>query len=270
MLKESQLRSYSNLLYEKTGINISDSKRETFEIKLQKLMRRNNISSYDDYFKIITDDANTSHLQEFINTITTNTTEFFRENSHFEYIRRNIEKILEEVPRINRNGEMRIWCTASSSGQEPVTIAMVLRECLDEKIKIKILATDISSKVLKKAMNGVYTHSECAGIPKYYLTKYFSKNAEGYKLNESISKLISYRYFNLMNEFNFQNKFDMVFCRNVMIYFDNKVQETLINKIYDNLISGGMLFIGHSESLVNKKHSFRFIGPSIYRRPGER
>jgi len=266
MLKESQLKSYSSLLYKKTGINISDSKKETFEIKLQKLMRRNNIENYDEYFRIISNDNNKEHIQEFINTITTNTTEFFREIAHFDYIRNNIEKMLANIPRIEKNKEIRVWCAASSSGQEPVTMAMVLRECLDAKINIKLLATDISSKVLKKAMTGKYTLSECESIPKYYLSKYFQKEEEGYKLKKDILNLISYRHFNLMSSFRFQNRFDLVLCRNVMIYFDNKVQETLINKIYDHLTNGGIFFIGHSESLVNKKHSFKFVGPSIYKK----
>jgi chemotaxis protein methyltransferase CheR len=267
MLKESQLKSYSNLLYKKTGISISDSKKETFEIKIQKLMRRNNISSYDEYFSIISNEENKDSIQEFINTITTNTTQFFREIAHFEYIEKNIGKILADIPRIQRNREIRVWCAASSTGQEPVTAALVLRQCLGEDINIKILATDISSNVLKKAMKGFYSTSECEGIPKHFLQRYFLKANEGYQLKSDILKLISYRYFNLINNFSFKNNFDIVLCRNVMIYFNNSVQETLINKIYDNLVSGGLLFIGHSESLVNKKHSFKFIGPSIYKKP---
>ena len=267
MLRESQLKSYSNLLYKKTGISISESKKETFEIKIQKLMRRNNISNYDEYFEIISNEENKESIQEFINTITTNTTEFFREVAHFDYIEKNIEKILADIPRIKNNREIRVWCAASSSGQEPVTAALVLRQALSEDINIKILATDISSNVLKKAMKGYYAPSECAGIPKHFLSKYFLKTQEGYQLKGEILKLISYRYFNLIDNFNFKNSFDIVLCRNVMIYFNNSVQETLINKIYDNLVNGGLLFIGHSESLVNKKHSFKFVGPSIYRKP---
>ena len=266
MIKDSQLKSYSSFLYQKTGISISESKKEMFQMKIQKLMRRNNISSYDEYFSIITNEKNKVQLEEFINTITTNTTEFFREKAHFEYLKNNIGKILSEIPRIEKNGEIRVWCAASSSGQEPATLAMVLREILDSRIKIKLLATDISSKVLKKAMRGHYTLAEVDGIPKGYLMKYFTKDADGYQLKESVLSCISYRYFNLMNDFKFQNGFDIVFCRNVMIYFNNQVQETLVNKIYDNLTDRGMMFIGHSESLVNKKHSFKFVGPSIYKR----
>jgi chemotaxis protein methyltransferase CheR len=264
MIKDSQLRAYSNLVFKKTGISISDSKKEMFHMKIQKLMRNNQIANYDEYFDIISNDNNKEKIQEFINTVTTNTTEFFREKAHFDYIKNNIDKILVNIPRIKRNREIRMWCAASSSGQEPATMAMVLRECLGEDIKIKLLATDISSKVLKKAMKGRYTFAECDGMPKYFLTKYFHRMSDGYQLKDSILGSISYRYFNLMNEFNFKNRFDIVFLRNVMIYFDNKVQETLINKIYANLVNKGMLFIGHSESLVNKKHSYKFVGPSIY------
>lgn len=266
MIKDSQLRAYISLLFKKTGISISDSKKQMFNMKIEKLMRLNDISSYDEYFKIISDDRNSEKIQEFINIVTTNTTEFFREKAHFDYLVKNIDQIINEVSRIKKNREVRVWCAASSSGQEPVTLVMILKESLGEKINIKLLATDISSKVLKKAMKGYYTLAECDGIPKYYLTKYFIRQNDGYQVKDSILKCISYRYFNLMNDFRFKNSFDFIFCRNVMIYFDNKVQEVLVNKFYDNLVMQGLLFIGHSESLVNKVHSFKFHGPSIYKK----
>lgn len=266
MFKEKHFRSYSELLYQKTGISISESKKEMFHIKIQKLMRRNNIESYDDYFKIISNSNNSKQIQDFINTITTNTTEFFREKGHFDFLTDNIDSILKKIPRIERNKEIRVWCAASSSGQEPITLAITLKECLASNIKIKILATDISSKVLTKAMKGVYSESECEGIAKYYLIKYFDKVPGGYKAKDSILNIINYRYFNLMQSFNFNHYFDLIFCRNVMIYFNTQVQETLINKFYQNLIPEGLLFIGHSESLINKKHSYKYVGPSIYKR----
>ncbi len=264
MIKDSQLKAYSNLVFKKTGISISEGKKEMFHMKIQKLMRLNKITNYDEYYDIVSNENNKEKIQEFINIVTTNTTEFFREKAHFDYIKNNIDKILEDIPRIKQNREIRMWCAASSSGQEPATMAMVLRECLGDKYKIRLLATDISSKVLKKAMKGKYTFSECDGMPKYYLTKYFTRVADGYQLNPEILNTISYRYFNLMNDFNFKNKFDIVFLRNVMIYFDNKVQEQLVNKIHTYLVNKGLFFIGHSESLVNKRHSYTFIGPSIY------
>ncbi|MCK5129107.1 MAG: protein-glutamate O-methyltransferase CheR [Clostridiales bacterium] len=266
MFKERHFKSYSGLLYDKTGISISPSKREMFHMKIQKLMRRHSVECYDEYFDLITNINDTKHVQDFINTITTNTTEFFRENAHFEYLKDNIEEFLKSNPRIMQNNEIRLWCAASSSGQEPATIAMVLKECLDPRISIKILATDISSKVLKIAMKGSYTDGECEGISKYYLMKYFKKTHNGYQLKHTILKSISYRYFNLMQDFNFKSNFDIIFCRNVMIYFDRDVQETLINKFYENIVNEGLLFIGHSESLINKMHSYKYLGPSIYKK----
>lgn len=266
MIKDSQFKAYIDLIFKKTGISISNSKKEMFHMKIQKLMRLNNITDYDEYFKIVSNDNNKEKIQEFINVVTTNTTEFFRENAHFEYLKKNMTQIISELPRIKANREVRVWCAASSSGQEPITLAIVLKECLGEDINVKILATDISSKVLKKAMQGQYTLAECEGMPDKYLKKYFTRNAVGYQAKSTLLSCISYRYFNLMNEFKFKYRFDIIFCRNVMIYFDNKVQETLINKFYRNLVNRGLLFIGHSESLVNKKHSFKFFGPSIYKK----
>lgn len=264
--KESQFNQFKDLIYQRAGLSISESKREMFKTKIDKLMRRHSIPSYDEYYRIVVDNTNVDMVQDFINTLTTNTTEFFREKAHFEYIKNNIENIMQDAPRIKTNREIRVWCAASSSGQEPVTITMTLKECLPDNYKIKLLATDISSKVLNKAMKGLYNDNDCDGIPKYYLTKYFSKLGNSYQVKPEILNSISYRYFNLMQEFNFKNYFDIIFCRNVMIYFDNDVQETLVNKFYRYLIPNGLLFIGHSESLINKRHRYRYVAPSLYKK----
>lgn len=233
-------------------------------MKIQKLMNRNNIDSYDEYYKIVSNDDNTVEIEDFVNTLTTNTTEFFRENGHFIFLKKQVENIMTLIPRISKNSEIRIWCAASSTGQEPITLAIVLRDCLPKNIRIKILATDINSKVLKKAMQGDYSLAECDGLSKIHLLNHFTKTDDGYKAKPELLKLISYRYFNLMYEFNFKNGFDIIFCRNVMIYFNNSVQEELVNKFHDVLVPNGYLFIGHSESLINKKHTYRYVGPSIY------
>ena len=179
MLKESQLKSYSNFLYKKTGINISEAKKETFEIKIQKLMRRNNISSYDEYFKIISNEGNKSHIQEFINTITTNTTEFFREVAHFEYIEKNIEKILADIPRIEKKREIRVWCAASSSGQEPVTAAMVLRKCSERKYRYQDTGHGYKQQCLKKGNERPLPGIRMCRHTKTLLKQIFFKNPRG-------------------------------------------------------------------------------------------
>lgn len=264
VFKNSQFQSYKDFLYKKTGISVSQAKKHMFNTKIQRLMNNNDMSSYDDYYKMISNAANTNKMQEFIDTVTTNTTEFFRENAHFEFLSKNMDSIMQNIPRIQGNKEIRVWSAACSSGQEPLTLAMVLREILGSQIDIKILATDINSKVLAKAMRGIYSSYECDGIPKYYFKKYFVKRGDSYQVKDSIKKCVYYRHYNLMQSFAFRNHFDIIFCRNVMIYFDIEAQQKLITKFYNNLIPSGLLFVGHSESLINKKHQFRYLEPSIF------
>lgn len=257
-------KKYCNFIYEKTGIFISNKKRDLFNIKLNKAMKKANINSYEEYFEYLQRNDNKELLQYFLNTITTNTTQFFRENHHFEYIVENMHSILNNNPRIQINKEIRIWSAGCSSGEEPITLAIVLKEYFCYDINIKILATDINTDVLLKAIKGIYSLSECENIPKIFINKYFDKINDDFSVKEEIKNLITYRSLNLKEDFKFKKGFDMIFCRNVMIYFDRDVQENLINKYYNQLVNGGLFFIGHSESLINKKHNYRYVKPSIY------
>jgi chemotaxis protein methyltransferase CheR len=256
---------YSDLIFKKTGINFCESKKIQLETKIRKAMSKSGYNSFEDYFFAISQKANVQILQQFINILTTNITEFFREREHFDFIANNISTILRNNPSIQKHKEIRIWCAASSTGQEPISIAITLKESLDLGIDMKILATDIDSNVLKFATTGIYTNIDCNGIPKEYLNKYFDYSGnEHYKVKNEILNLIRYRQFNLMDTFNFKKNFDIIFCRNVMIYFNRDTQELLVNKFYENLASGGYFFAGHTESLINKKHYFKSIAPSIY------
>lgn len=266
MLEERYFAYFRNLLYSKTGINLTETKDNLLQIKLERIMRRKHINSYHEYYKLLKNESDNAELQEFINVFTTNTTEFFREPIHFDYIKDNMDLILNTMPDILKKNEIRVWCTASSTGQEPVTLAMVLREFLPERVEVRMLATDISSKVLTKAAAGFYTFNEIDGIPKYYLYKYFTQVENGYILHNQLLNTIKYRYYNLMENFKFNHNFNIIFCRNVMIYFDHVTQQNLIRKIYQNLTKGGLLFIGNSESLHNKNQNFTNIGPSIYKK----
>ena len=266
-LSAAEYKKIQDYIYNKLGIDVDEKKKETVTTKITKLMNRYSMKSPKDYINYITDTAESDKIQEFFNEITTNTTEFFREPAHFDYIRNNINTIISDIPRIKKDGEIRLWSAPCSSGEEPVTLAIVLKECLPPGINIKILATDISDKVLNKAVKGVYTESECKGLPKTYLLKYFNKQAEGfYETVPEIKKVITYRLFNLMDNFNFKKGFDIIFCRNVMIYFDHEVQEKLINKFYEEMVGGGLFFIGHSESMLNKKHKFKYIQTALYKK----
>lgn len=257
-------QKYSRLIYEKFGIDFKEEKKMVLQTRLQRLMTRHNISSYDDYFRIITQANNKDHLIEFAAEITINKTDFFREMNHFDFIKNNMEFITAKNPRIYSNGEIRVWSAACSTGQEPYTIAMVLSEILPSGIRIKILGTDISERVLIKGQQGMYPFEVRDEIPIYYLQKYFHKAEESYIIDESVKELVTFRLFNLMDPFPFKNSFDIVFCRNVMIYFDSAIQQSLLDKFYQIIVPGGLLFIGHSESLTGKVHRFQYIQPTIY------
>lgn len=261
---DTYFKKYCDLLYERTGIFIRENKKETFKLKLHKSMRKLNIVSHDEYLQYLQGRDAKEYFQQFINDMTTNTTEFFREKEHFDFIENNLQFILRNNPRIAKIKEIRIWSAASPSGQEAVSLAILLNECLGNSMDIKILATDIDSEVLTKAINGIYSHSDCEDIPQKFLLKYFDKTSGGFSVKEQIKSMIKYRHFNLMKDYNFKKGFDIIFCRNVMIYFNNPIQERLVNKFYNNLVPGGLLFIGHSESLVNKSHNYQYIGPAIY------
>jgi len=266
-LTDKQFEKFCLLIKERLGIHIGEAKRELVQSKVSKLMRENDLScaSYDEYYNLILP-GNNSLWTTFVDEITIHKTNFFREDNHFNFIRDKMDTILKNNPRIFKNFEIRVWSSACSTGDEAYTIAMVLKEYLPPGINIKILATDISSKVISEAQQAEYILDSEDLINPYYLNKYFIKNENKYRIINDIKNLVSFRTFNLMNAFPFKNNFDIIFCRNVMIYFDSPTQEELIKKFYNVLVPGGLLFIGHSESLTQKQYKFNYLQPTIYMR----
>lgn len=261
---DEEFEKYRQLIYGNYGIYIGNVKKDILRTKLYKLMTRNNISSYDEYYNILITSTGKQQITEFINEITTNKTEFFRENNHFEFIKNKINFIMQKNQRILKNKEIRVWSAGCSTGEEAYTLAFILKECLPDDINVKILATDICNKVLAIAGKGLYPSRIKNEVNQYYLTKYFENTDNNFKVSDRIKNLVTVRQFNLMDTFGFKNTFDMIFCRNVMIYFDSKVQQNLLDKFYRVTASGGLLFLGHSESLINKNHRYQYIQPTIY------
>lgn len=261
---DKEFEKYRRLIYDSFGIYLGNAKKDTLKSKLLKLMAKNGIYSYEEYYDTLTIDKDKQRITEFINEITINKTDFFRENNHFDFIRNQIDFILETNRRILKNREIRVWSAGCSTGEEAYTLAFVLKECLPEEINIKILATDICSKVLAAAGRGVYSSRIQSEVDHYYLAKYFERSGNDYRVIDEIRELVTVRQFNLMDAFAFSNTFDMIFCRNVMIYFDAIVQQKLLDKFYAVNASGGLLFLGHSESLINKRHRYQYIQPTIY------
>ncbi|MCL2099299.1 MAG: protein-glutamate O-methyltransferase CheR [Oscillospiraceae bacterium] len=267
-LSAAEYKKIQDFIYLKIGTDADEKKKETVTTKIIKLMHRHGMSKPQEYVNFILNATDPDDVQEFLNEITTNTTSFFRENEHFLFIKNNISEILAENPRIKRSREIRVWSAPCSSGEEPITLAIILKECLPPDIKIKILATDISEKVLKKAQRGVYSESECKGLSKQHMLSYFKKQPDGfYAVDPELKRLITYRRFNFTDDFKIiKRNFDIIFCRNVMIYMDNETQEKLVNKFYDVIVPNGLFFIGHSESLISKKHNFKQVRTAVFKK----
>jgi chemotaxis protein methyltransferase CheR len=265
-LNELQFQKFRALIFDNCGIQ---PKKEMIEGKLDKLLRKNNLSSYDEFYQLLSTGANSVLWSEFIDEITVHMSSFFRENNHFEFMRSQLRLIFEKNPRILKNNEIKLWSAGCSTGEEPYTLAMVLKEWLPQDMTIKILATDISKRTMASAQRGIYPATIKKEMDPYYLMQYFNRSEEDYEIKPELKALITFRLFNLMDSFPFQDTFDIIFCRNVMIYFNAEIQQKLVQKFRAVLTMGGLLFIGHSESLLNKQNGFQYMQPTVYLNQGK-
>lgn len=261
-ISDLQFEQFARVILDNFGIYLKNDKKEMLQIRLYRLMTKYNVGSYSELLKILTRDQ--SSLADLADAITISKTNFFREINHFKFIQQNLESIMLKNARIRRNGELRVWSSACSTGEEPYTLAMVLKETLPPELVLKILGTDINRQNIAKAMRGVYSKDIANEVDSYNLGKYFKHCVEGYQVANDLQSVVTFRLFNLMEPFPFKHSFDFIFCRNVMIYFNNAIQQRLIDKFYEVLSPGGLLFIGHSESLTGKNHRFQYIQPTIY------
>lgn len=261
---------FCEYLYRNMGIYIEDSKKNLLAQKLSKLMFDAEIQNSGEYYHFIVSPPITERQKDlkncFIDTVTVHKTNFFREINHFEFLQRNIHDIIESSPSAKATGELRIWSSACSTGEEAYTLSMLMKEILPPGMRAKILATDISPDSIRKALNGVYKFGPEDNITNYYINKYFIKTGSEWVISDEVKNSVTFRLFNLMETFPFKNPFDIIFCRNVMIYFDRDVQEKLVNNFYSALSKKGFLFIGHSESLIQIKHQFTYFEPTVYKK----
>lgn len=250
------------------GIFLKKEKKQLVIGRLHSVLQEYGFSNFSEYYEYLVSDKSGAAVDELINRITTNHTYFMRERSHFYFFRDEVLPFLEEHVKAR---DLRVWCAGCSSGEEAYTLAMIIDEFFAKKKMnwdTKILATDISDKVLKSARQGIYKKEIITHLPPLWVMKYFTKESpELYAIDEKIKKEVIYRRFNLMERFfPFRKKFHVIFCRNVMIYFDQKTKVELTKKFYDILEYGGYLFIGHSESLFGSQTGFKYIRPAVYRK----
>ncbi len=259
---------FRQLIYNTSGINLSDQKKALVVGRLSKRIHALGIDNLKDYYEYVTNDKSGQEIIKLIDSISTNVTQFFRENDHFDFLK---EKLIEWKEA--GQTKFRIWSSACSTGEEPYTIAITAMEALNNSFfDLKILATDISTRVLEQCKRGEYYAHKVDNIPNYLLQKYFEKkkinNEWIYIVSDRIKKLITFSRLNLIDTpYPMKGPFDIVFCRNVMIYFDDKVRNMLVDEIYRLLKPGGYLLVGHSESITSTQTGFRIVKPSIYYKP---
>jgi chemotaxis protein methyltransferase CheR len=270
-LSDNDFEKISKLVYKQCGINLHEGKRELVKARLGKRLREGNYRSFSDYCDYVITSAGKDELIAMIDSISTNLTSFFREESHFARLRVIVSSMLDKsgsrgvIPKIN------VWSAGCSTGEEPYTIAITIKEtAVMRPLDVKILATDISTKVLQVAQAAIYPEERVKKISAPLLGKYFqigTGRSEGYyRIKKDIKDMVAFKRFNLMDEFTSDSNFDVIFCRNVMIYFDKHTQTQLVNKYYGSLKKDGYFFVGHSESLTNLKHPFKYIEPSVYQK----
>jgi len=256
------LRKISN---DHSGIIVTDDKFNMFYSRLSRRIRMLGLTSFKQYCTYLEENEEIE-FTEFINAVTTNLTAFFRENHHFEYVK---DKIIPNVLKKNQNTKtITVWSAGCSTGEEPYSIAMTLLDNMPPNWKLKILATDLDTNVLKIASEGVYNNDKMKGLDERKIKKWFKKgqgsNKNKVKIKRELQELIHFKKLNLMEAWPIKGKFDIIFCRNVIIYFDKETKEMLVNKFSKYLDIGSHLLIGHSESLHQIETDFDLIGNTIY------
>lgn len=266
-IKDSEMRMLTEFIQKRFGINLTE-KKNLVEGRLAKVLMDKGFESFNDYFRMVVDDRSGEEITLLIDKLTTNHTFFMREVSHFDYFR---DTVLPWMVKTAIDRDLRVWSAGCSSGEEAYTLAMIMADYMEKDSALwdmKILATDISVSVLKAAREGVYTGEEVATLPKAWQLKYFCKEGnDRYRVAENIRKQVIFRSYNLMEPvMPFKKPFHVIFCRNVMIYFNQETKDELIHRYYNHTVPGGYLFIGHSESLGRDSREYHYIMPSVYQK----
>jgi chemotaxis protein methyltransferase CheR len=269
---DDDFNSLRALVREVTGITLADSKRELVYGRLSRRLRVLGLPSFRDYRNLLASDAGRGEISEFTNAVTTNLTSFFRESHHFDYLRDQILRPRQADPRASRR--LRIWSAGCSTGEEPYSTAMTIAETIPDwqKWDIKILATDLDSEVLARGQGRVYKEDRVKGMNTRRVATFFRESAgpsgKQYTVNADIASMISFRQLNLMHPLPMKGPLDVIFCRNVVIYFDKDTQRELFARMARTQQDGATMFLGHSESLFKVSEAWTLIGKTIYRRNG--
>ena len=272
-LTEKDFAQISQIVYDHCGINLHDGKKELIRARLAKKLRAGKFNSFPEYMEHVKSDKTGRAFSDFIDVLSTNLTSFFRENQHFEYVKNVLLPTIIAKKQKSGDRRIRVWSAGCSSGEEPYSIAITLLENLTagDHWDTKILATDISTRILERAKAGIYAPDRVAPVSSQQKQKYLvSVKKDGqqvFEVSRQLREIIRFGYLNLMTDWPMKGPLDFIFCRNVMIYFDKPTQEKLVNRYWNLLDSGGVLFTGHSESLTGVEHKFKYVQPTIYMKP---
>jgi len=253
ILSDADFELYRKLIYDESGIHFSATNRAILESRLAERLREKKLQSLHEYYQIIISDKD--ELKLLLDSVTTNLTRFFRNQGHFDALEHHV---IPEFIKQKKDKLIKVWSAGCSTGEEPYSIAMLLEDKLPSGWTYTITASDISLKSLMVGKEGFYPETRMQGVPEAYISKFFDRTSNGYQVKDSIKKNIKFDYHNLKNDSG-QRNLDIVFCRNVLIYFDEAAQKATVERFYDAMAEKSFLFIGHSESLFGMNTKFEFV-----------
>ena len=262
-LAPQEFEQIRQLAYRTFGLDLKAGKEELVSARLRKLVRGGGFHSFQDYYRSVVQDHTGQSLLAMIDALATNHTSFLREPDHFQFLRDQV------VPWLATRDDIDVWSAACSTGEEVWTLAMVLDEALPHR-RARITASDISNKALGFAQRAVYPLERCRGLSAAWLSRYFTPDGRppaSYRVTSALRTQVVFRRLNLIESYSWPRPFPVIFCRNVMIYFDQPTQERVIAGLAQHLEPGGYLFVGHAESLTRVSHSLEYVRPAIYRKP---
>ena len=264
LITDAEFAQFQRFIFEAAGISMADAKKALVTGRLNKRLAVHQLTSFGDYFRLLSSGQQPQEVQMAVDLLTTNETYFFRENKHFEFLRG------QAIKARNQAQPFRVWSAASSSGEEAYSIAMVLADCM-QTTPWDIVGTDISTRVLEGARQALYSLERGRHIPPEFLKRYCRKGTGQYDgmllVNSELRKKVAFRHANLNAALPEMGKFDIVFLRNVMIYFNNDTKRQVVARVLASIKPGGYFFIGHSESLNDITTAVRMVAPSIYQKP---
>ncbi|HRZ78786.1 MAG TPA: protein-glutamate O-methyltransferase CheR [bacterium] len=268
-LSDAEFEKLRDLVFKVSGISLAETKKELVVSRFTKRVKALKLQNFSEYYDLLVSPSGFSEVQNFINSITTNKTDFFREAHHFDFL------VNTFIPQVISSGRriVRIWSAACSTGEEPYTIAMVMAKHLVEpyNIPVKILATDIDTNVLKTAVRGVYESGVLNTVPEEYMKKYFLRGKGDslglFKIKDDIKQMVTFKQLNFIApEYPVTSTFDIIFCRNVIIYFNPETKRMVVNRLFRYLNDGGYIMMGHSETLFNMIDGLVYLKNTIYQK----